>query len=104
MPAFIEATYTADGNSVPSAFMREVGLSDYEPACIEAIHSAYSKTLDRLLQQASYSAQWLPKLDASKQADAAICVFAPNKVEAPHRCSLEYAGVFDLTRRDQLTL
>jgi Immunity protein 22 len=39
MRAFIDETYTGDGDSVASEFMKEVGLTNYEPGCIEAIHS-----------------------------------------------------------------
>ncbi len=39
MRRFIDETYTDDGDGIPSPFMREVGLSEYEPMCIEAIHS-----------------------------------------------------------------
>ena len=39
MRAFIDETYTADGDGIPSPFMREIELKGYEPGCIEAIHS-----------------------------------------------------------------
>jgi hypothetical protein len=93
---YIDETYTEDGDGVPSAFMREVGLSEYEPACIEAIpsESGMAVPLSVLLADASYSDQWLPDLDESRGADAAICVFAPNRIEDPEGCSLEYLGAF----------
>jgi hypothetical protein len=92
--AFIEETYTDDGDGVPSALMREVELSDYEPGCIEAFHSETPVRLAELLRGASYADQWLGKLDGSRLADAAICVFAPNCLRHPGRCSLEYLGGF----------
>jgi hypothetical protein len=96
MRAYIDETYTEDGDGVPSAFMREVGLSEYEPGCIEAVPSASGLPvpLSELLAGASYSGQWLPHLDGSRAADAAVCVFAPNRVERPEGCSLEYLGAF----------
>jgi hypothetical protein len=58
--AFVDETYTDDGDGVPSPFMREVALSGYEPACIEAIHEDAPVPLAVLLAGASYSDQWLP--------------------------------------------
>jgi hypothetical protein len=98
MSSFIDERYTEDGEGVPSAFMREVGLSEYEPGCIEAIYHEKPVALETLLDHASYAAQWLPKLDGSRTADAAICVFAPNRVQG-HRCSLEYVGAFEYDPR-----
>lgn len=96
MRAYIDETYTEDGDGIPSAFMREVGLSEYEPGCIEAISSESGSPvpLSELLAGASYCDQWLPRLDRSLLADAAICVFAPNRVEHPGCCSLVYLGAF----------
>lgn len=96
MRAFIDQTYTEDGDPVPSEFMGEVGLSGYEPGCIEAIPSESGQPVPvaHLLAEASYSDQWLPKVNVSRLVDAAICVFAPNGVRNPERCSLEYLGEF----------
>jgi hypothetical protein len=96
MRAFIDQTYTEDGDGIPSAFMREVGLSGYEPACIEAIFSESGQAVPQseLLPGASYSEQWLSSLDKTRVADAVICVFAPNQVARPQNSSLEYVGAF----------
>jgi hypothetical protein len=51
--------------------------------------------LSELLAGASYSDQWLPHLDGSRRADAAVCVFALNRVEHPSGCLLEYLGAFE---------
>ncbi len=97
MRAFVEETYTVDGDGLPSAFMREVGLSDYEPGCIECIHRPAPTPLAELLDGASYSEQWLCRLPAGRLADAAICVFGPNRLARPQACSLEYIGAFGYT-------
>jgi hypothetical protein len=57
MRTYIDATYTKDGDEVPSAFMQEVELTDYEPGCIEAIPSPSSRPvlLAELMAGASYS-------------------------------------------------
>ena len=96
MRSYIDPTYTEDGDTVPSAFMREVGLSHYEPGCIEAIisESGQAVPLGELLAGASYADQWLTGLDGSQLADAAICVFEPNRMKRPQGCSLSYAGAF----------
>jgi hypothetical protein len=95
MRAFVEETYTEDGDGVPSVFMQEVGLTEYEPGCIECVHRPAPVPLHELLAGASYSDQWLPQLPAGRLADAAICVFAPNRVGQPEGCSLEYVGAFE---------
>jgi hypothetical protein len=92
---FIDETYTDDGDGIPSEFMREVELSDYEPGCIEAVHEEQPLPLATLLADASYADQWLPKIDGTRSADSAICVFAPNSVRQPYRSSLEYVGAFE---------
>lgn len=91
---FIDETYTEDGDGIPSPFMVEVGQSEYEPMCIEAIHSGHPVPLTELLADASYSDQWLTQVDVSRQADAAVCVFEPNRLEHPWGSSLDYCGAF----------
>ena len=95
MREFIVEMYTEDGDGVPSTFMREVALSQYEPGCIEAKHEGKPTALAELLAGASYCDQWLAKLDGKRVADAAVCVFAPNRPSHPERSSLEYVGAFD---------
>jgi hypothetical protein len=97
MRDYIDETYTEDGDEIPSTFMEEVGLSEYEPDCIEAVSSETGGPvpLAELLAEASYSEQWLARLDGSRLADAAICVFAPNEVERPGDCSMEYLGAYE---------
>ena len=95
MRGFIDQTYTEDGVSVPSPFIREVGLSEYEPGCIEAIHEGSPTALADLLAGASYADQWLSKLDGKRVADSAICVFAPNRLSHPEDSSVEYIGAFE---------
>lgn len=95
MRRFIDETYTTDGDGIPSPFIREVGLSEYEPMCIEAIHSERPIPLRDLLADASWSDQWLPQLPESGPADAAICLFEPNRVEHPQDSSLTYLGAFE---------
>ena len=96
MRAYIDETYTDDGDGIPSAFMVEVGLEEYEPGCIEALPSETGSPvpLSELLARASYADQWLPHLDGSRLADAAICVYPPNVADRPADCSLEYLGAF----------
>jgi hypothetical protein len=97
MRSYIDEMYDEDEDESPSAFMEEVGLSEYEPGCIEAIPSETGRPvpLAELLAGASYSDQWLHCLDGSRLADAAICVFAPNQVERPADCSMEYLGAYE---------
>jgi hypothetical protein len=96
MRGYVDEAYTEDGDGIPSTFMLEVDLTDYEPNCIETIvsKSAMPVPLSELMATLSYAEQWLPNLDGTREADAAICVFAPNCVEQPNRCSLEYLGAF----------
>jgi hypothetical protein len=94
MRAFVEETYTEDGDGVPSPFMREVELSGYEPGCIECVSRPGRVPLSDLLSGASYADQWLHLVDGSRRADAAICAFAPNMAARPEKSSLEYVGAF----------
>ena len=90
--AYVDATYTADGDGIPSAFMEEVDLHSYEPMCIEAVTSASAPSWISLIAKCSWAEKWLPAIDGTRTADAAICVFAPNSVLYPERCSLEHLG------------
>jgi hypothetical protein len=92
--AFIDATYTDDGIGVPSAFMREVGLTECEPGCVETFHQSNQVDVAKLLAGVSYGDQWLSRVDGRRLADSAICVFAPNRLSHPQRSSLEYVGTF----------
>lgn len=93
---FIDETTTKDGDPIPSAFIQEIGLTDFEPGCIEAFPSKSGKPISarKLLETASYADEWVDKVDASRTADAAICVFEPNQVKTPKKTSLEYLGSF----------
>jgi hypothetical protein len=93
--AFIDPTYTEDGDCVPSAFLQEVGLSGYEPGCMEAIHRGRALPLPELLATASYADRWAPRMDQLSRADTAICVFEPNRVAHAARSSLGYLGAFE---------
>ena len=90
---FVEPTYTDDGQRVDSRFMYEVGFTTYEPGCVETIFDE-PQELDRLLQGASYSEQWLTQLDINLVADSAICVYKPNHLRNPKASSLKYIGAF----------
>jgi hypothetical protein len=95
LSAYIDATYTEDGEGTPSAFMEEVDLHDYQPGCIEAITSESGRPVPvaELVAEASWSERWLPAIDGARTADAVIAVFSPNVVAHPERCSLEYLGM-----------
>jgi hypothetical protein len=93
--AFLEPTYTEDGQPVPSLFMREVQLSSYRPDRIEFMHREQAVPVSELLAGASWAAQWVPQLGGDRRADAAICVCGPNVVGRPEASSLEYCGAFE---------
>lgn len=93
---FIDMTYTEDGDGIPSPFIREAKLVNYEPGCIEAVISSrgVAVPLTELLASSSWADQWLDFLPAAARADAAVCVYSPNNVLAPKACSIEYIGEF----------
>jgi hypothetical protein len=74
--------------------MREVGFTEYEPMCIEVIHSELAKPLSALLEGVSYCQQWLPKMGIPQDADSAVCVFSPNVIVRPESSSMRYCGAF----------
>jgi hypothetical protein len=95
MRHFIEQTYTEDGDGLDSAFMLEVGLDDgYEPGCIETYCQTKPIDLRSLLEGASYAHQWVHLVPQTMKANAAICVFEPNRMRTPEKTSLTYVGVF----------
>jgi len=90
---FIDPTYTDDGDFVPSTFIEEVRLDDYEPGCIETVCEPQPKPIRELLAGVSYAEQWLKFLDPRLIASEAICVFQPNTIARPANSSL-YAGAY----------
>ena len=90
---FIDPTYTEDGDQIDSDFIREVGIDEFEPMCIEVIHSPVAKPLKALLEKVSYSDRWLAQVGVACDTDAAICIFEPNIVLRPESSSLRYCGV-----------
>lgn len=88
---------TDDGELVPSQFMLETGLADFEPGCIESVTVETPQTLEVLLDGVSYGESWL---DAARTQVAGslfttcVCVFAPNTLAHPQRCSLNYLGAY----------
>lgn len=99
MREFIDPTFTEDGDMVPSRFINEVQLRDYEPACIEAIHTPRPKSLPELLHGVSCVEQWLHLVDPSVVASEAICVFEPNTVTRPTESSMHYCGAYHYSFR-----
>lgn len=97
LQAYVSPAYTEDGDAVPSPFMLETGLTDYEPACIESALQAPPAPLAQLLDGVSYAGSWLAQACADAQgmlADTGVCVFAPNRLAHPQRSSLPYVGSY----------
>ncbi|WP_282700544.1 hypothetical protein [Streptomyces sp. CC219B] len=97
--AHVDAGWSENGDAEPSVFMREAGIVELEPMCVEAVHAADDGHLapvapEVLLRGASYADQWLPQVESTEPADAAICVFAPHVVTNPHGTALHYLGRF----------
>ncbi|MFI6984272.1 hypothetical protein ACIBSV_37570 [Embleya sp. NPDC050154] len=96
---YVDAGRSEDGDAEPSVFMGEAGIAELEPMCVEAVHARDDGHLglvvpEVLLRGASYADQWLPQVESTEPADAAICVFAPNMVTNPHGTALHYLGRF----------
>ena len=94
--AYVDERYTDDGDGIPSEFMTEVGLSEYEPGCIEAVWSVSGEPVPvrELLREASYVEQWLHGVDEERTGDAALCVYSPNVLATPHAASMQCLGEF----------
>lgn len=102
LKAFLDPTYDQDGNMTASVCMREVELSNYEPACIESMRSERPVALKELLPGFSYIDKWLQQvleqLDDPPFVDAVVCVFSPNRLGNPQGSSLNYLGIFEFMR------
>jgi len=88
---------TDDGELAPSPFMLETGLADFEPGCIESVRVETPQTLEALLEGMSYGESWLAEACAQAKGslfDSCVCVFAPNTLAHPQRCSIIYLGVY----------
>jgi hypothetical protein len=95
MRRFIDQTFSEDGDGIASEFMREAGLDNgYEPSCIEAYWTAATIDVGSLLAGASYGDQWVHLIPPDVTANAAICVFEPNRMRTPENASLTYLGSF----------
>ena len=97
LQAYLAPTYTEDGDELPSPFILETGLTQYEPACVESAMLASPAPLAQLLDGVSYGDSWLAQACADAQgvlADTSVCVFAPNQLAHPQRSSLHYVGSY----------
>ena len=97
LQAYLLPGYTDDGDLVPSAFCRETGLSEYEPACIESEMAPAPQPLRQLLDGASYGVSWLAQALADANgllADTVVCVFAPNRLAHPAGATMAYLGAY----------
>lgn len=79
--------------------MREAGIAELVPMCVEAVHAQDAGHLapvapDVLLRGASYADRWRPQVMSTEPADAAICVFAPHVVAHPRGTTLHCLGRF----------
>lgn len=98
MRSFVEESYDENGEATDSEFGKEVGLTDYEPGCIECIESPTGNVLPakELLALAHRSDCWLDQIEEGLEADAVICVCKPNKVLNPEGTSLTYLGEYKI--------
>lgn len=97
LQAYLQPGYTDDGDAVPSPFCLETGLSEHEPACIESVLAPSPQPLQQLLDGLSYGDGWQAQAVADAnglQADTVVCVYAPNRLAHPSRCSLAYMGAY----------
>lgn len=92
---FVGPTYTPDGEEIPSRFGNEVGLSSYEPACIECMVSDTPSKISDLLSGVSYGRSWAHAIGAEASFCAAVCIFPPNLVATPERSSIQYLGAYE---------
>ncbi|MEU1288172.1 hypothetical protein [Kitasatospora sp. NPDC005856] len=96
---YVDERWSGNGDAEPSAFMAHAGIAELEPMCVEVVHARDDGHLtpvvpEVLLRDASYADQWLPHVESTEPADAAICVFTPNVVANPHGTPLHYLGGF----------
>lgn len=92
---YIQPGYTEDGDKKHSPFMKEVGLSSFEPGCIEATFESEEYEIIKLLEGSSYEEQWLNNVPENIQANVAVTVYEPNLLSSPGSCSLEYLGSYN---------
>ena len=104
MRSFIDPTYTEDGDMMPSEFMKEVKLEEFEPTCIEAFWEPQPRPLSELLHKSSCAEQWLSQVDPSLSDSQAICVFEPNQLREPTGTSLRYCGSYRYDPQDSVEL
>lgn len=96
----VATVYEPEADALPAEF-RDV-LTEQDVAAIRTGPEYFAelagrdspKWLRNVLAEASYSEQWLSCLSDLATADAAICVFEPNRVASPESRSLDYCGSF----------
>jgi len=92
--AYLDPMWTEDGDELDSPFMEAVGLSDYEPMCIEAVCFDHPLPLGDALAGVSYCEQWGGAVQQERLVDAVVCVFSPNRVARPEGSRLDWVGCF----------
>lgn len=90
--------YDDDGDCLWTSFMTQIGLSGYEPQCIEHLIAPAPVPLRSLLAEASWAELWLDALPEQIRADAAICYFEPNHPTSPSAGTMQALGPYDFLR------
>lgn len=90
--AYLDPTYTEDGDCLPSTFMRETHLDEFEPTCIEVQHFTTPRQGRDLFPGFSWSDRWAQQVECLSEADTVICVFPPNQLVTPEQTVLTYLG------------
>jgi hypothetical protein len=92
---FIQPSYDENGEKIDSVFMDEVGLTSFEPACIEATFEEREVNIIELLEGSSYQDQWLELVPNDLSGNVALTIYEPNLLSKPKSCSLVYVGSYN---------
>jgi len=92
---YLHPSYSEDGDMIPSDFIREVALTNYEPMCIEAVYEEEPTAVRHLVAGCSHADQWARRLPQDLKADVSVVVYSPNTVSFPEAARrLQFCGIF----------
>ena len=91
---YCDPIYTEDGDRIDSKFFSEIGLTHYEPACIERVVVGKDIDIADALLPCSFSSRWihlLPKMIITHS----ILIYRPNEITKVNTTMVRYIGKYE---------
>jgi len=101
--AYLQEDYSADGDSIPSAFANDIGVVWYDSDFQDAIATERNENMRSLVERLSYSSTFYPPLMGSlvEEGTAIIALYDYRfSGQMPPNAKVQFVGVFNYKKND----